>query len=323
MNKNMKSSLNQKANELLKKGTLALVALGNIAVIGSALTLGSFYTVSESETVLVYRWGQYLESKKSGLHWNPPIMDSITRIDVERIEEIQFSDLYLTLDENVIDTAFNIQFKVSDPYSYSILTQDPITQLRSQSESAARAVVADFSMDAAITTERESIRAAVETKLRDMLDNKIDIGIEIIAVNYVSGRPPAPVKHAFDDAIQSREDAETYVNKAEAYREETIPAAQGQAEKLLNDARSYREEIVNRAKGDVQRFNELLPEYLAQPEITKSRIYYDTVEKLIAQNTVVITDASHNGQGAGGQSTPFQLLDINEIVAASKPTPKL
>lgn len=311
-----KSSLSSKVDDLAKKGTLALIALGNIAIIGTTLTLGSFYTVSESETVLVFRWGEYLEAKKSGLHWNPPYMDSIKRVDVEKIEEIQFSDTYLTLDENVIETTFNVQFKVNDPYAYAVLVQDPIKQLRRQSESTARAVVADFSMDAAITTERESIRSTIESKLRETLDNDINIGIEIVTINYVGGRPPQAVKPAFDDAIQSREDAETYVNNAEAYREDIIPKAEGEAERVLNAARSYREVVVNKAKGDVSRFSELLPEYQSQPEITKSRIYYDMVENVIIDNTVIITEGT--GHKAIAQGSPFQMLNVNEIVAAAQ-----
>lgn len=307
----MNNALNP-LKSLLSKGITTTVLVGNVALLGLMGTVGSFYTVSESESALVFRLGQYVETKKSGLHWNFPIVDSVETVDVESIYEIGFQDTLLTLDENVIVTAFTVQYKISDPYTYLVKAEDPEAQLVRQAESAARAVIADFSMDEAITTGRDAVTSAIEAKLNDMLMNHISIGIEVIALNYVSGEPPTRVKSAFDDAITAREDAEKYINEAIAYQEDVLPKAQGQANKLVNEAKSYREEVVNQALGAVQGFDKLLPEYERNPELTKSRIYYDTVRNVIANNTVIINDG-------GSQSLPpIQTVDINKLVAATR-----
>lgn len=297
----------------MSKSITTTVLVGNVALLGLMGTVGSFYTVSESESALVFRLGQYVETKKSGLHWNFPILDSIKTVDVESIYEIGFQDTLLTLDENVIVTAFTVQYKISDPYTYLMKAEDPEAQLVRQAESAARAVIADFSMDEAITTGRDAVTTAIEAKLNDMLMNQISIGIEVVALNYVSGEPPSRVKSAFDDAINAREDAEKYINEAIAYQEDVLPKAKGQANKIVNEAKSYREEVVNQALGAVQGFEKLLPEYARNPELTKSRIYYDTVRNVISNNTVIINDG-----GNQGSIPPIQTVDINKIVAATK-----
>ncbi|MCY9861163.1 FtsH protease activity modulator HflK [Vibrio coralliirubri] len=298
---------------LLSKGITTTVLVGNVAVFGLMGTVGSFYTVSEAESAMVFRLGQYVETKSAGLHWNFPILDSIKVVDVESIYEIGFQDTLLTLDENVIVTAFTVQYKISDPYTYVIQAEDPEEQLVRQAESAARAVIADFSMDDAITTGRDAVTSAIESKLNDMLMNHISIGVEVVALNYVSGEPPARVKSAFDDAINAREDAENYINQALAYQEDVLPKAKGQANKIINQAKSYREEVVNQALGAVQGFDKLLPEFEKNPELTKSRIYYDTVRGVIQNNTVIINDG--DGQGS---LPPIQTVDINKLVAATK-----
>ncbi|EGR2227733.1 FtsH protease activity modulator HflK [Vibrio parahaemolyticus] len=296
---------------------IATIAVANIAVVGLMATVGSFYSVSESQSALVFRWGDYVETKGSGLNWNFPIIDRVELVDVKKIEEFQFADTYLTLDENVIETAFNVQFRVSDPYVYLVKAANPLEQLVSHAESAARAVVADFSMDDAITIARDSVKNAVEDKLNEILESKVDLGIEVVALNYVSGQPPRAVKAAFDDAITSREDAESFINDAQAYKEDVIPKAQGEANRLLNEARSYAEKVVNKAKGDVQRFEQLLPEFEKNKELTKSRIYIDTVSNVIQNNTVIINDGdSQNNIG------PIQTIDVNKIVATTRATAK-
>lgn len=296
---------------------IATIAVANIAVVGLMATVGSFYSVSESQSALVFRWGDYIETKGSGLHWNFPIIDRVDLVDVKKIEEFQFADTYLTLDENVIETAFNVQFRLSDPYVYLVKSGNPLEQLVSHAESAARAVVADFSMDDAITIARDSVKNAVEDKLNEILDSKVDLGIEIVALNYVSSQPPKAVKAAFDDAITSREDAESFINDAQAYKEDVLPKAQGEANRLLNEARSYAEKVVNKAKGDVQRFEQLLPEFEKNKELTKSRIYIDTVSNVIQNNTVIINDGD-NQNNIG----PIQTIDVNKIVATTKAAAK-
>ena len=272
----------------------------------------SFYTVSESESAMVFRFGKFIGIEKSGLHLSIPFVDKILKINVEKIEEIEYKDTLLTLDENVIQASFTLQYKIYDPYSFKIKTLDAVDQLQYQAESATRAVIADFNMNDAITTRRDDVTYAIEEKLSLVLKDTLNIGIEVVALNYVSGQPPQEVKSAFDDAINAREDAESYINTAEAYKENLIPEAEGVAKKKINEARSFREQVVNRAKGDIQGFEKLRPEYEANPSLSKSRIYYDTVSDIIRKNTIIINDS-------GSQSMPpIQMLDLNKVIASAK-----
>lgn len=294
----------------LPKGVLAKMGLLGIFSLPMFL-FNSFYTVSESEKIMVFRFGEHIETTTSGLHFRVPIMDKLLRTDVESVEELEFSDTLLTLDENLIIADFSVQYKVFDPFAFHVLNRDSVKQLKLQAESASRAVIADFSMDDAITTRREDVKMAIEEKLADIMNNILELGIEVVAINYVSGQPPEEVKAAFDDAIQAREDAESYINDANAYKEYLLPNARGIAEKTVNEARSFREQVVNKAKGDVQGFEKLLPEYEKNPELTTSRIYYDTVSNVIGNNTVIINDNKTT-------IPPIQTLDLNKLVPAIK-----
>ena len=200
----------------------------------------------------------------------------------------------LTKDENVVTVAMDIQYRVADPYKYLFRVTNADDSLRQATDSALRAVIGDSLMDSILTSGRLSIRQNTQVTLENIVDS-YDMGIEVVAVNFEDARPPEEVKDAFDDATASREDAQRFKREAEAYQNDIIPKAKGRAERLLKEAQGYSERVVNGALGQVAQFEKLLPEYQASPDVTRNRLYLDTMEKVYANTSKVLIDSESSG----------------------------
>ncbi len=161
-------------------------------------------------------------------------------------------------------------------------------------DSALRAVIGDSLMDSILTSGRQQIRQSTQETLNRIIDN-YDMGLIVVDVNFQSARPPEQVKDAFDDAIAAREDEERFIREAEAYKNEILPKATGRAERLKKEAQGYTERIVNEAFGQVAQFEKLLPEYQAAPNVTRDRLYLDTMEEVYTATSKVLIDSESSG----------------------------
>ncbi|MEZ8311658.1 FtsH protease activity modulator HflK [Vibrio splendidus] len=274
------------------------IGFGVIAVIAIAIWFSAgFYTVGEAERAVVLRLGQFDRIEEPGLNWHPRFIDEIKDeqlVNVQAIRSLRASGTMLTKDENVVTVEMGVQYRVSDPYKYLYRVTDADDSLRQATDSALRAVIGDSLMDSILTSGRQQIRQSTQETLNRIIDS-YDMGILIVDVNFQSARPPEQVKDAFDDAIAAREDEERFEREAEAYRNDILPKATGRAERLKKEAVGYSERIVNGALGQVAQFEKLLPEYQAAPEVTRNRMYLDTMEKVYSSTSKVLIDSESSG----------------------------
>ena len=271
------------------------LGIGVIAAIAIAIwVFAGFYTIGEAERGVVLRLGKYDRVVDPGLNWRPRFIDEVTPVNVQAIRSLRSSGLMLTKDENVVTVAMDVQYRVADPYKYLFRVTNADDSLRQATDSALRAVIGDSLMDSILTSGRLSIRQNTQVTLEDIVNN-YDMGIEVVAVNFEDARPPEEVKDAFDDATASREDAQRFKREAEAYQNDIIPKAKGRAERLLKEAQGYSERVINGALGEVAQFEKLLPEYQAAPEVTRNRLYLDTMEKVYTNSSKVLIDSESSG----------------------------
>ena len=274
------------------------IGFGVIAVIAIAIWFfAGFYTVGEAERAVVLRLGQFDRIEEPGLNWHPRFIDEIKDeqlVNVQAIRSLRAAGTMLTKDENVVTVEIGVQYRVSDPYKYLYRVTNADDSLRQATDSALRAVIGDSLMDSILTSGRQQIRQSTQETLNRIIDS-YDMGILIVDVNFQSARPPEQVKDAFDDAIAAREDEERFEREAEAYRNDILPKATGRAERLKKEAVGYSERTVNGALGQVAQFEKLLPEYQAAPEVTRNRMYLDTMEKVYSSTSKVLIDSESSG----------------------------
>ncbi|MEW6483345.1 MULTISPECIES: FtsH protease activity modulator HflK [Tatumella] len=253
-----------------------------------------FYTIGEAERGVVTRFGKFSHLVEPGLNWKPTFIDHVRAVNVEAVRELATSGAMLTSDENVVHVEMNVQYQVTDPEQYLYSVTDADDSLRQATDSALRGVIGRSTMDRVLTEGRTVVRSETQREIEETI-RPYHMGISILDVNFQAARPPEQVKAAFDDAIAARENREQYVREAEAYANEVQPRANGQAQRILEEARAYKERTVLEAQGEVARFSEILPEYKAAPQITKERLYIDTMERVLSETRkVVVGDKSNN-----------------------------
>lgn len=271
------------------------IGLGLIVVVAIAVWVFSgFYTIGEAERGVVLRLGKYDRIVDPGLNWRPRFIDEYEAVNVQAIRSLRASGTMLTKDENVVTVEMGVQYRVADPYKYLFRVTSADDSLRQATDSALRAVIGDSLMDSTLTSGRQLIRQTTQETLNSIID-KYDMGLIVVDVNFQSARPPEEVKDSFDDAIAAREDEERFIREAEAYKNEILPKATGRAERLKKEAQGYTERTVNEALGQVAQFEKLLPEYQAAPEVTRNRLYLDTMEEVYTNTSKVLIDSESSG----------------------------
>jgi len=276
--------------------TFALTALA-LAYIGLGI-----YQVEEAERSVVLRLGEFSEIKGPGLRWNPPIIDQVDVVDVVRVRPHRHDALMLTKDENIVAVTVSVQYQIADPRKYVLDIRDADASLVQATESALRHVVGGSIMDDALTTGRELIAQEVKTRLQRYL-NKYNTGLEVVIVNIEDSSPPNQVQEAFDDVIKAREDEVRARNEAETYANGLVPEARGEAQRMLQDAEAYKEQVISEAEGDATRFNLLLAEYQKAPDVTRNRLYLDSIQGVMSNSTKVMIDVE------GGNNILYLPLD--------------
>ena len=260
------------------------------------------YQVEQAERSIVLRLGKFEEIKGPGLRWNPPIIDAWEIVDVVRVRPHRHDALMLTKDENIVAVTVSVQYQIADPKSYVLDIRDADASLVQATESALRHVVGGSIMDDALTTGREVIAQEVKARLQRYL-NKYNTGLEVVVVNIEDSSPPNQVQEAFDDVIKAREDEVRARNEAETYANGLVPEARGQAQRMLQDAEAYKEQVVAEAQGDATRFDLLLGEYQKAPDVTRNRLYLDSIQAVMSNSTKVMIDVE------GGNNILYIPLD--------------
>lgn len=278
-------------------GGKGLGGIGIAAIVGIAVIvwgLSGFYTIREAERGVVLRFGEFSHFVDPGLQWKPTFIDTVTPVDVQTIRSMPSSGSMLTEDENVVRVEMEVQYRVLEPYKYSFAVTSPEESLSQAFDSAIRYVVGHSKMDDVLTSGREAARQSVRDELTGIIES-YDMGIAIVDMNFKDARPPEEVKEAFDDAIAAQEDEQRFINEAEAYSREIEPRARGQVNRMAQEAQAYKERVTLEAQGEIARFEELLPQYQAAPEVTRSRIYIESMEEVYGNTSKILVDTKGTG----------------------------
>ena len=263
------------------------------AVIGAILWgVSGLYTVKEAERGVVMRFGDLHSIVQPGLNWKPTFIDNVIPVNVERVKELRTQGAMLTQDENMVKVEMIVQYRVNDPAKYLFSVTNADDSLNQATDSALRYVIGHMSMDDILTTGRAVVREDTWKAINQIIE-PYDMGLEVIDVNFQSARPPEEVKDAFDDAIKAQEDEQRYIREAEAYAREREPIARGEAQRMIEQATAYKDQIVLDAQGEVERFQRLLPEFRAAPEIMRERLYIQSMEKVMSNTPKVMMDANN------------------------------
>ncbi len=277
------------------------------------IVFDSWQMIDERQRGVVLRFGKFdrLMSPGPNFKWPRPI-ETVEKVDVTQVRSISDQVRLLTRDENIVQIEFNVQYLVSDPRGYLFGTREPDDTLRQAAESAVRDVIGSNEMDTILTGERAALAAEARTRLQATLDS-YGTGLQVSVLNLQNARPPAEVREAFDDAISAREDRERIESEAQAYASKVVPEARGTAARIRTEAEGYKQAAIARAEGDAERFRLLVDEYRKAPEVTRRRLYLETMQEVLANNRKVYSGDSGNvlylplgGQGAG--ETPMSRL---------------
>lgn len=290
------------------------VAIAVSAVLVIVWFASGWYTIKESDRGVVLRLGAYHSQVDPGLHWNPKFIDQVIPVNVEAFRTMPTTGFMLTEDENIVQVAMEVQYRIIAPEKYLFSVTNADNSLLQALDSSLRFVIGHSTMDDALTTGREVVRQETWTLL-DKIIEPYDLGIEVVDVNLQQTRPPEQVKEAFDDAIAAQEDEERYVREAEAYQREKEPIARGQVKRIEQQAKAYQEGIILDAQGAVAKFDLLLPVYQANPEVTRERLYIESMENVLSNSSKVLIDNK-----AGGNLTflPLDKLMDKSTIATPK-----
>ncbi|MGY4535477.1 membrane protease subunit HflK [Pseudomonas sp. TE3786] len=267
-------------------GGFGLIAVV-VAVLAAIWLYSAVYVVDEQEQAVVLRFGKYYETVGPGLNIYFPPIDRKYQENVTRERAYSKQGQMLTEDENIIEVPLTVQYKISNLQDFVLNVDQPEVSLQQATDSSVRHVVGSTAMDQVLTEGRELMASEVKERLQRFMDT-YKTGITITQVNLQSAAAPREVQEAFDDVIRAREDEQREKNLAESYANGVVPEARGQAQRLIEDASGYRDEVVSRATGEADRFTKLVAEYRKAPEVTRERLYLDTMQELMSNTSKVL-----------------------------------
>ena len=261
------------------------------------------YIVDEGWRGVETQFGKRGAVTQAGPHWHIPYpIQDVELINVADIRTARKKSKMLTSDENIVVMRIEIQYNVKDAQNFAFEVFDPDLTLQQTAETAIREVVGNNDMDLIITEGRAVVGSATKEIMQEILDN-YKTGINVVQVNMDEAQPPEEVQDAFEDAIKAREDEQRIINEANAYRNEVVPKARGEGQGLLEQAEAYKTRVVKSAQGETSRFDQLLAEYQRAPEVTRERLYIDTMESVFSRSPKVMVDVE------GGNNLMFLPLD--------------
>jgi membrane protease subunit HflK len=252
--------------------------------------LTGIYIVDEGWRGVETRFGKRTVVTQAGPHWHIPYpIEDVELVNVSDIRTARNNSKMLTSDENIVVMSIEVQYNVKDAQDFTFEVRDPDMTLLQTAETAIREVVGNNDMDLIITEGRAVVGSATKEIMQQILDN-YRTGINVVTVNMDEAQPPEEVQDAFEDAIKAREDEQRIINEANAYRNEVVPKARGEGRGLLEQAEAYKTRVIKSAQGETSRFDQLLAEYKRAPEVTRERIYLDTLETVMTRSPKVMID---------------------------------
>lgn len=273
-----------------------------------------FYRVNPQQQGVVLRFGEWVRTTAPGLHYHLPYpIEAVLKPEVTRDNriEIGFRDIggnsstrrdiadesqMITGDENIVDIDFVVFWRIADAGQYLFNLAEPEDTIKVAAEAVMREIIGRTPIQTALTEGRQDIQVQARSQLQELL-NEYGTGVRVRDVQLLAVDPPADVIDAFNEVQRARQDRDRLKNEAEAFRNDIVPRARGAAAKLIAEAQAYGAEVVNRAKGDSSRFDQVYSAYAANPDVTRERIYIETVEEIFTNVEKIIIDEDASGSG--------------------------
>ena len=292
------------------------IGLGLIAVVAVIVWLGSgVFIVQEGQQSIITTFGRYSNTVDAGIQWRLPYpfqanetvpVTQLRTVDVGRNAVAQTTGLressMLTQDENIIDIRFTVQFRLKDSKAYLFENRDPDKAVEQASESAVREIVGRSKVDLVLYEQRDAIASDLVKSIQNQLD-RLKAGILVVNVNVQHVQVPEQVQAAFNDAVKAGADRDRFKNEGQAYASDVIPKARGAAARLREEADGYGQRVVAQAEGDAQRFRAVYAEYQKAPQVTRDRMYIDTMQQVYSNVSKVMVD------GRSGSNLLYLPLD--------------
>lgn len=305
-----------------------------ILIVAALLWAGwdAVHIIDEAEQGVVLRFGAYNRTLSPGINLTlPRPFESMFKVNVSSVRSLEDSANMLTEDENLVEFNYRVQFRVADPQDFLFRVRDPESTVRDAAESALRESVGTNRLDAILEgTQREQVRLETFRVLQETVD-RYEAGVLVTQFNFTDVNVPAQVREAYSDVIRAREDRERFIEEAGVHANSVVPEARGQAARVLQEAEGYKASTVALADGEAQRFTLLLDEYRKAPEITRKRLYLQTMESVFARSRKVLLDAENNGNvlylpldqltGEGGRAVMPPVVAPDGGVGVDSPSP--
>ena len=293
--------------------TIPNITLGILPLLGLAVAfwlLTGIYMVGPDEVGVIRTFGAYTHQTQPGLNWHYPYPIQTVKTpkvtEVKRIEigfrttrngqyrTVEKESLMLTGDENIVDAELIVQYRIKEPENYLFKIVEPELTVREASAASLRTIVGMNNIDETLTTGKYRIQEEAKKQIQPILD-KYQSGIQVVAAQLQDVSPPKQVIAAFKDVASAKEDKNRLSNQAEGYRNDVIPKARGEAEAMIRGAEGFKESRIKRAEGDVAKFNTVLKEYRKAKDITRERLYLETMEKVLPGVEKVIVPDKDSG----------------------------
>lgn len=278
-------------------GIVAILVILMVVWVGSG-----FYIIDEGQRGVVLRFGQHVDTTLPGLRWHMPYpVEKVETVNISQVRTVEIGyrnnvrskvlkeSLMLTDDENIVDIQFAVQYILSSPEDFLFTNREAESSVLQVAETAIRQVIGQSKMDYVLYEGREQV-AAQTTELMQAIMDRYQIGIAINRVTMQNAQPPEQVQAAFDDAVKAGQDRERQRNEGQAYANDVIPRARGGAARLMEEAEGYKQRIMSAAEGDASRFEQVLVEYAKAPNVTRDRMYIDTIQQVLGNTTKVLID---------------------------------
>ena len=303
-----------------KLGRTVLIAL--LAVVIGMAAMTCFYTVDDKQQAVVTTFGRVTDVTDAGVHFKLPFgIQNVEKVDVNVYQKIELGyssggyseaaakeSAMITGDYNIVNVDFFVEYKISDPVAYLYSSNDPEMILKNLIQSQVRNVVGSTSVDAVLTDGKENIQMQVKDLVSQIL-TEYEIGLTLVDVKIQDSEPPtAEVIEAFKAVETAKQQAETVVNDAKAYQNAQLPQAQAEADKLIQNAEYLKQKRINEAHQQVAMFNAMYAEYEKNPEITRSRMYYEAIQEILPGVKLYVNSS------AGGDNVQM-LLPLESLVS--------
>lgn len=300
--------------------------IGLLAGLLLLLWIGSgFYIINEGQRGIVLRFGKFVETTQAGLRWHLPYpVETVETVNVSQVRTVEIGyrnnvrskvlkeSLMLTDDENIIDIQFAVQYILKNPEEFLFTNRDPENAVLQAAETAIREIIGKSKMDFVLYEGREQVAAKATELMQSILD-RYKIGIAISKVTMQNAQPPEQVQAAFDDAVKAGQDRERQKNEGQAYANDVIPRAKGNAARLMEEAEGYKQRVIASSEGEANRFKQILVEYNKAPGVTRDRLYLDMMEEVLSSVTKIVVDQK-NGNN-------LLYLPLDKLIQMSGPSP--